>query len=212
MADLSETADKVRDAVPPELAGFIIATIVVVGLMAALTLFFRLMRYKWEPADGAEEAGSAPGKIRTSKKERQKTREAARALGFIVDDVDRDAPVELEAVSAAEELQRRTCARYVFPEHVELNEEWTLLRRPWRMADDQVGAGWQLERRKNTPLSEETLKLIQTLTRERRWEGRFLEIELSRNTLTFYWDEFGGAREVRNLKSYQDRLKKGSAE
>jgi len=213
MADIRETTDKVRDVVPPELQGFIIAAIVVVGIMAVMTLFFWLMRHRLQPAEITEGAAEHPAgkKALPSKKERQKTRDAARAMGFIVDDVERDVPVELDSAAHREELQRRTCARYVFPEHVELNEEWALLRRPWRMADDQVGNGWQLERRKDAGLSEAALKLIQTLTREDRWQSRFLEIELARNTLTFYWDEFGGKREVQNLKAYQDSLKKVSA-
>lgn len=210
MADIRETADSVRDAVPPELQGFIIAAIVVVGLMAVMTLFFWLMRHRLHPAEITEASTDAAAgkKRRTSKKEQQKTREAARALGFMADDVEREAPADLDFMPQTQELQRRTCARYVLPEHVEINAEWALLRRPWMAGNDLVGKGWHLDWRKGTPMDAASFKLIETVTHDSRWKNRFLEIELARNTLTFYWDEFGGKREVQNLKSYQDSLQK----
>jgi hypothetical protein len=35
-------------------------------------------------------------------------------------------------------------------------------------------------------------------------------MEMARNTLTLYWDEFGGKTQVENLRSFQEKLKKVS--
>jgi len=209
---MQETRDKIRDAVPLELQGFVISAIVVVGIMVVMMLFFRLMRHRWhlEAEDGVAAETVSGKKIKTSNKERQKTRDAARAMGFMTDDVERDVPPAGGLLPDTGEMQRRICARYVLPEHVEHNAEWALLNRPWRLADGDVGAGWQLEWRKGEK-SDALMALIKTVTHDNRWKNRFLEIELARNTLAFYWDEFGGRREVENLKSYQDSLKKVAA-
>lgn len=211
MADTQQTADKLREALPPELQGFVIAAIVVLGIVIVMTVFFRLMRPGRQSATHAPADAEKPKskQIKTSRKNKIKTREAAQAMGFMADDIMRDIPVDLTFMPRTQEMQPRSCARYVFPEHVERHAEWTLLKRPWAAESDNVGKGWQLAWHHGVQ-DAETMAMIKNVTHDARWKNRFLEIELSRNTLVFYWDEFGGRAEVQNLKSYLDSIKGGA--
>ena len=205
MADIEQAADKVRDALPPELQGFVIAAIVVLGIVIVMTVFFRLTR----KTPGADSGRLKSKQIKTSKKAKAKTREAAQAMGFMADDVMRDIPADLTFMPRTQEMRHRLCARYVYPEHVERNADWVLLKRPWAAESGDVGTGWQLVWHRGAP-DDETMAMIKSVTHDPRWQNRFLEMELSRNTLTFYWDEFGGKAEVQNLKSYLDSIKGGA--
>jgi hypothetical protein len=208
LADIQQTTDTIRDAVPLELQGFVISAIIVIGIMIVMTLFFWLMRNRLHPAEVTEAAVQKPQnkQIKTGNKEQQKTRQAAVDMGFMADDVERDAPVDMTFLQDAEHMQRRSCARYVYPEHVERNAEWSLLRRPWMGGSGDVGKGWQLDWRKGER-DAATMTLIRDVTHDDRWKNRFLEMEMARNTLTLYWDEFGGKAQVENLRSFQEKLK-----
>lgn len=217
MADITTSADKMKDAIPPELQGFVIAAIVVVAIMAGMTLLFWLMRHRLtfdqtvetptQQASGKAPKTRAP---KTSAKEKQKTRDAAWAMGFMADDVEREAPIDITDAKKPE-TGRRHCARYTYPEHVESNAEWALLRRPAASATVETAQGWQLvwHKGEHEPYM---LAMIKSVTEDRQWKDRFFEMELARNSLTFYWDEFGGPPQVQKLKAYLDQIKhKGGA-
>jgi hypothetical protein len=208
MADIQQTADNVREALPLELQGFVIAAIVVVGIVIVMTVFFKLMGKRLHMPETAPSGDVKPKskQLKTSAKIKRKTREIAQAMGFMADDVSRDVPVDLTFMPRTQEVKPRTCARYVYPEHVERNAEWTLLKRPWAEENGDVGKGWQLDWRRGDR-DAETMAMIKTVTHDARWKNRFLEMELARNTLIFYWDEFGGKAEVQNLLSCQQQLK-----
>lgn len=211
MDDIQQNADKLHEALPPELQGFVIAAIVVLGIVIVMSFFFWLMRGRLNLAQGAETAAAKPKskQLKTSRKAQHKTREAAQALGFMADDVMREVPVDLTFMPRTQDMQSRLCARYVYPEHVERHAEWVLQKRPWAAEKGDVGKGWQLDWRRGEQ-DAQTMAVIKAVTHDARWQNRFLEIELSRNTLTFYWDEFGGRATVLHLKSYFDQLKGGA--
>lgn len=208
MAGITTSADKMKEALPLELQGFVLAAIVVVAIMAGMTLLFWLMRHRLssdQTVEGDPQAQSSKA-AKASPKEKQKTRDAAWAMGFMADDVEREAPVDITDPQKTEKTNRHMCARYTYPEHVESNAEWVLLRRPAAPATAEVADGWQLDWRKGEREAS-VLAMIKSVTEDKQWKNRFFEMELARNALTFYWDEFGGKSQVQKLKDYLDQIK-----
>lgn len=197
MDELLKTIENMKAHVPLEIWGFLISAVVVVILMVTVGMILYLQRRK--ETEGTSET-KHPQK--TSLKDKTKTREAARAKGFIADDVERALPdVSVDTPSA---LQRQSCARYIYPEHIASNAEWSLLQRPGH-ASGAVSAGWQLVWHKGAE-DAGVKEILAKISADTRWKKRHFEMELSRNALTFYWDEYGGKPLVDVLKSYFDQL------
>ena len=197
MDELLKTIENVKAHVPLEIWGFLISAVVVVILMVTVGMILYLQRRK--ETESATDTKLIP---KTSAKEKAKTREAARAKGFIADDVERELPDI--SVDTPSPLQRQYCARYTYPEHIASHAEWSLLQRPGH-ASGMVSEGWQLVWHRGAE-DAGVKEILAKISADARWKKRHFEMELSRNALTFYWDEYGGKPLVDVLKSYFDQL------
>jgi hypothetical protein len=195
--ELLKAIETMKAHVPLEIWGFLISAIVVVILMVVVGMVLYLQRRK--ETEGTPDTARVP---KTSPKDKAKTREAARATGFIADDVERALPdISLDTPGP---LQRQYCARYTYPEHIASNAEWALLQRPGHVSGT-VAAGWQLLWQRGAE-DAGVIEILAKISADTRWKKRHFEMELSRNALTFYWDEYGGKPLVDVLKSYFDQL------
>lgn len=197
MDDLLKTIENMKAHVPLEIWGFLISAVVVVILMVTVGMILYLQRRK-----ETEGTTAVPRIPKTSPKDKIKTREAARAQGFMADDVERLLP-DL-SVDAPGPLQRQYCARYVYPEHIPSNAEWSLWQRPGHVSAT-MPVGWQLQWHRG-PEDAGVQVFLAKIAADPRWKKRHFEMELSRNSLTIYWDEYGGKPLVDVLKSYDDHF------
>jgi hypothetical protein len=224
MEGIDLVIEALREKLPIELIGFVLAAVV---LIVFVVLAFFLQRFR--PPRPPTEATDAPmnddttlvGKLRAKAenqplkpakmlKEKLKTREAAMALGFIADEVERDMPVlgkDKESESRAGVLERVACGRYYFPEHISGGMEWKLLRRPSQVtpAPMLLTEGWILQIEKGE-LSHLAIGAINHLIADKHWLKHALEIEVSRSSINFYWDEIGGKDKVEMFRTLVEKL------
>ncbi|MDP2207030.1 MAG: hypothetical protein Q8K65_12080 [Alphaproteobacteria bacterium] len=228
MEGIDLVIEALREKLPLELIGFVLAAVVLIGFVV-LAFFLKRFQHPQPPT----EAVSAPmnddttlvGKLKARSenkplkpakalKEKLKTREVAMALGFIADEVERDMPVlgkdrEIESKSGV--LERVFCARYYFPEHVSGSNEWKLLRRPAQItpAPLLLTEGWILQIEKGE-LSHLAIGAINQLIADKHWQNHALEIEVARSAVHFYWDEIGGKDKVEIFKTLVEKLNQRS--
>lgn len=203
MNGLDELIKLLRQFMPEEMIG-VVATGTTVLVIIAILMLVLSMKNRDRTDETTEAATGKPLKPSKLLKERLKTREAARAAGFIIDDVERDIPV---ADNDNPGLTKKDySARYYYPEHIDSPAEWSLLRRFGRKSPDVGTDGWQLDIMK-PPLPEGMHTVIREIAASSRWAGRVLEIDVRRNSVFFCWDEIGGKEAVGVLKSYFDKIK-----
>lgn len=228
MEGIDLVIEALREKLPIELIGFVLAAVVLIGFVV---LMFFLKRFQHpEPPTEAIDAPinddtTLVGKLRARAenkplkpakllKEKLKTRETAMALGFIADEVERDMPVldkdkQIESMSGV--LERVPCGRYYFPEHISGGAEWKLLRRPSQVTPSPLllTPGWILQIEKGE-LSHLAIGAINHLIADKHWQKHALEIEVSRSAIHFYWDEVGGKEKVEVLRHLVEKLNQRS--
>ena len=214
---------KLGEKLPLELIGFVLAAGVLI-VFIVLAIFLKRYQHPEAPTDsnsapinddttllGKMRAKAANKPLKPAKilKEKNKTREVAMAAGFIVDDVERDLPLLEKDKDAAAlgVMERVVCGRYYYPEHVSGNAEWKLLRRPTQTtpAAPLLADGWQLVVGKGV-LSAAALGGINKLISDSHWKKHPLEIEVTRNSINFFWDEVGGKDQIENFKTLVEKL------
>lgn len=219
-----------RDKLPIEAIGFVLGAGVLI-LFIMLAFFLRRYQHIEPPREAinapitddttftgrmrarAAKVATMPGKIL---KDKLKTRETAMVMGFIVDEVERDLPSmekdkDKEAEAKAGLLERMPCGRYYFPEHVTGGAEWKLLRRPSQTmpAPLLLTPGWILQMEKGE-LPHLAIGAINHLIADKHWQKHVVEIEVKRNSIHFYWDEFGGKEKLEAFKTLVEKLNQRS--
>ncbi len=224
MEGIDLVIEALREKLPIELIGFVLAAVVLIGFVV-LAFFLKHFQHPQPPTEAFDapmnddttlvgklraKAENKPLKPAKMLKERLKTREAAMALGFIADEVERDMPVlgkDKEIESRSGVLERVACGRYYFPEHISGGMEWKLLRRPSQVtpAPMLLTEGWILQIEKGE-LSHLAIGAINHLIADKHWQKHALEIEVSRSAIHFYWDEIGGKDKVEMFRTLVEKL------
>lgn len=191
-----ELVKQIREFVPPEMLGFLIAGLLVL-VFIGIVWFFHRMR---------SPVKSVGGKI-SAKRSRSKAREAAIAAGFVVEDIEREIP-EFNRGSAYV-LAREACAHYHWPENVKSKADWELLCRPEEFSPGLEQRGWVIQTNQGR-MSPETLSVLDSITRSLGPPREFFEIEIRDNQIHFYWKEHGGDEAVDMLTTFTEMLKRAS--
>ncbi len=198
--DIQKQADEIvrqiRDIIPPEMLGFLIAALIVVGFIGVVWFFGQLR----SPVKAVK------GKV-SAKRGRSKAREAALAAGFIVDDVERDVPEFGRGMAYV--LKQESCAHYHWPENVHSTADWELLCRPGDFTPGLDQRGWLLQTNQGR-ISQDTLSVLNSITRSMGEPRDFFEIEILNSQLHFYWREHGGDEAVDMLTTFVEMLKRAS--
>lgn len=220
MEGVDQLIDSMREQMPVEAIGFVIAAVFVIVIFLGLAFFLRRYHTPEPPREASSaqmsddtvlrKSGDKPLKPAKLLKEKMKTREAAMVAGFIADEVERDLPdlsKSNEDVAAAGVLERVTCGRYYYPEHISGGAEWRLLRRPAQQypAPLLLTPGWVLQLEKGE-LSHLAVGAINHLIADTHWQRHPLEIEVARSSINFYWDEIGGKDKVEAFKTLVEKL------
>lgn len=213
-----------REKLPIEAIGFVLGAGVLI-LFIVLAIFLRRYQHMEPPTEainapitddttfvGRMRARAAKAALRPAKilKDRMKTRDSAMAMGFIVDEIERDLPSmekDKEAEAKAGILERMPCGRYYFPEHITGGAEWKLLRRPAQVtpAPLLLTPGWVLQMDKGE-LSHLAVGAINHLIADKHWQKHVVEIEVKRNSIHFFWDEAGGKDMLDTFKTLVEKL------
>lgn len=191
-----EMVRQIRDIIPPEMLGFLIAALMVLGFIG-IVWFFHRMR---------SPVKSVGGKI-SAKRSRSKAREAALAAGFVVEDIEREIP-EFNRGSAYV-LAREACAHYHWPENVRSKADWELLCRPEEYSPGLEQRGWVIQTNQGR-MSAEILSVLDAITRSLGAPQEFFEIEIINSQIHFYWKEHGGDEAVDMLTTFTEMLKRAS--
>lgn len=189
-----EMVRQIRDIVPPEMLGFLIAGLLVLGFIG-IVWFFHRMR---------SPVKSVGGKI-SAKRSRSKARDAAIAAGFIVEDIEREIP-EFNRGSAYV-LAREECVHYLWPENVKSKADWELLCRPEEYSPGLEQRGWVIQANQGR-MSADILSVLNSITRTMGPPREFFEIEILNSQIHFYWKEHGGDEAVDMLTTFTEMLKR----
>lgn len=213
-----------REKLPIELIGFVLGAGVLI-LFIVLSIFLRRYQQPEAPTEainapitddttftGRMRARAAKAALRPAKifKDKLKTRERAMAMGFIVDEIERELPSmekDKEAEAKAGLLERMPCGRYYFPEHITGGAAWKLLRRPAQAtpAPLLLTPGWVLQMDKGE-LPHLAVGAINHLIADKHWQKHVVEIEVKRNSIHFFWDEAGGKDMLEAFKTLVEKL------
>lgn len=191
-----EMVRQIRDIIPPEMLGFLIAGLMVLGFIGVIWFFHRMR----------SPVKSVGGKI-SARRSRSKAREAAIAAGFVVEDIEREIP-EFNRGSAYV-LAREACAHYHWPENVRSKADWELLCRPEEYSPGLEQRGWVIQTNQGR-MSQDTLSVLDAITRSLGAPQTFFEIEIINSQIHFYWKEHGGDEAVDMLTTFTEMLKRAS--
>lgn len=181
--------------VPREVQGIVLIGVLMLLVIGAVW-FFRM----WSARN--REAYAAGRKKRSGS--RRKTRKAAVAAGFEVDDVQREMPEFGKGMIYA--MNRKKCARYAWGLEQQVRAKWSLLCRPEEQSPGIDVRGWLLQAN-HGELSGRTKEVIAFIARDIGEPKEFFEIEVTEKEIVFYWLEGGGAEAVDTLLSYVGRIK-----
>ncbi|MDI1226058.1 MAG: hypothetical protein PSY14_00035 [bacterium] len=189
-----EVVKQIREFVPPEMLGFLIAGLMVLGFIGIIWFFHRMRT----PVSHVKTKMSF-------KRNRSRAREGAIAAGFVVEDIERETPEFHKGTAYV--LARETCAHYHWPENVKSKAEWELLCRPEEYAPGLGQRGWVIQTNQGR-MSPEILSTLNSITRSLGPPLQFFEIEMRDSQIHFYWQEHGGDEAVDMLTTFTEMLKR----
>lgn len=181
--------------IPREMQGIVLIGVLMLLVIGAVW-FFR----SWSARN---RAAYETGKKKRSGS-RRKTRKAAIAAGFEVEDVQREMPEFGKGMIYA--MNQKKCARYAWRLDTQVRLKWSLLCRPEEQSAGLAVRGWLLQAN-HGELSGRMKDAIAFIVRDIGEPDEFFEVEMTEREIVFYWLESGGEEAVENLLSYTGRIK-----
>lgn len=181
--------------IPREVQGIVLIGVLMLLFIGAVW-FFRT----WSARN--REAYATGKKKRSGS--RRKTRKAAIAAGFEVEDVRREMPEFGKGMIYA--MNQKKCARYAWVLEQQVRAKWSLLCRPEEQSPGIGVRGWLLQAN-HGELSGHMKDAIAFIARDIGEPLEFFEVEVTEKEIVFYWLEGGGEEAVNNLLVYAGRIK-----
>ncbi|HYD18435.1 MAG TPA: hypothetical protein VEF76_08145 [Patescibacteria group bacterium] len=191
-----EIVRHIQGIVPPEMLGFLIAALMVIGFIGIVWFVKRLK----------SPIARAGGKV-SAKRGRSRARDAALAAGFQVDDVERDIPEfgkgSIYVLSAGK------CADYHWPENIRSRAQFSLLCRPGETSPGIDESGWVLVQKEGR-ISEDMRSVLASIARSLGEPREYLEIDIINSQIHFFWKERGGDEAVDTLTTFVEMIKRAA--